>query len=103
MEQELPEAFLLANTLVVSKTVIKNKCKEDTGQQGKPHNSQLDCPPKWFLSAVIHHWDCMADHDIAEEDNPHWDKSVEGEEKGAQDGSEGAENYAQCITMHQPD
>ena len=93
MEPELPEAFLLANALVESKTVINNKCNEDTGQQGEAHNSQLDYPPKGFLSAEIHHGDCVADHDVPEEDDSDWDKSVEGEEKVAQEGSEEAENF----------
>ena len=98
MEQELPEAFLLANTLVVSKTVIKNKCKEDTGQQGKPHNSQLDCPPKWFLPAVVHRPHCVADHGVAEEYNPDRDKSIENEEKVAQERSEGAEDSSNPVS-----
>ena len=98
MEQELPEAFLLANTLVESKTVIKNEDNEDTGQQGESQNRRLDYPPKRFLSTIIHHWDCVANHDVAEEDNPDRDKSVEGEEKGAQEGSEETENFGNMVS-----
>ena len=98
LEQGLPEAFLPADTLVEPKIVIQNKCNEDTGQQWEAQNSQLDCSPKWFLSAVIHHWHCMADHDVPEEDNPDGDKPVEGEEEGAQDGSEEAESFGKTVS-----
>ena len=45
------------------------------------------------MDSRIVHWDCVADHDVPEEDNSDWDKSVEGEEEGAQEGSEEAENF----------
>ena len=82
-----PEALLLANTLVETETVIKDEGNKDTGQEGEGKNSRLDSPPKWFFPSVIDRWDCVADHYVAEEDNPDWDKSVESNDKGTQEGS----------------
>ena len=79
-------------------TVIKDEDKKDTGQEGERQNSGLDCPPKRFLSPEVDRSHRVADHDVAEEDNPDRDKSVEGEKEGAQEGSEGADDSGNPVS-----
>ena len=94
-----PEAVFPPNTLMETKTVIKDKDNKDAGQEREAYNSQLDCPPKRFLSSVIDRWHCVADHDVAEENNPDRDKSVECEEKGSMESSEEAENFGNTASV----
>ena len=47
-----------------------------------------------FLPAMVVHKDCMADHDVAEDDNSNRDKSVEAKEGGAQERSEGTKHQS---------
>ena len=67
------------------KTVVKNKEHEDALCQGKSLNEPLDNLPKRFLPAKVDCCYCVADHDVAEENNPDWNEAVEAEEEAYQE------------------
>ena len=71
-----PEGLLLSDALMKSKTVLEDKDHEDALHQRKSLDGQLDCSPKRFLPPVVDHWDRVADHDVAEDNNPDRNETV---------------------------
>ena len=95
-----PEGLLLSDTLMKAKTVLKDKDHEYGLDQGEPLNEPLDQLPKRLLPPVVDRWDCVADHDVAEDNDSDGDEAVEAEEKGDEETSrptEGSSNDMAAI------
>ena len=73
------------------KAVVKDEEHEDALCQGKSLNEPLDNLPKRFLPAKVDRCHRVADHDVAEENNPHRNEAVEAEEEACQETEKTAE------------
>ena len=83
-----PEALLLTDTLVETQAVLKDADNKDAWQEGEQEDRPLDNSPHPLFTSKVDHHHCVADHDVAEDNNSNWKKSVEAKEGGAQERSE---------------
>ena len=95
---QLPEGFLLSDTLMKSKTVLKDKGHEDALHQGETLNRPLHHLPKRLLPPKVDRCNCVADHDITEENDPDGNEAVETERNADEDTSKSAENFSNDMT-----
>ena len=58
------------------KTFLRNSGHEDGLHQGESLNEPLDRPPKRLLPPIVDRWDCVADHDVAEDNDPDRNESI---------------------------
>ena len=58
------------------KTFLRNSGHEDGMHQGEALNEPLDQLPKRFLPPEVDRWNCVADHDVAEDNNPDRNETV---------------------------
>ena len=72
----LPEGLLLSDTLMKSKTVLKDKGHEDALHQGETLNRPLHHLPKRLLPPKVDRCNCVADHDVAEDNDPDGNEAV---------------------------
>ena len=80
------------------KAVIKDKDHEDTLQQRKPQNEPLDSLPKTLFSAKVDRRHCVANHDVAKDNDPNWNEAVEAEEDAGEETSKATENPGEDVT-----
>ena len=73
----LLEGFLFPNTHVKSHTFLRDNGHKDALHDREALNNPLDCSPKSFLPSVVDRFDCMADHNVAEENYSDGNEPVE--------------------------
>ena len=80
------------------KAVIKDKDHEDTLHQRKPQNEPLDSLPKTLFSAKVDRRHCVANHDVAKDNDPNWNEAVEAEEDAGEETSKATEDPGEEVT-----